>query len=373
MEYDDYEAFYQHPKQSKPIIHSQLPSTSVKDSSFKTPILLEELITETLLRLPVKPLLKFKSVSKSWLSLISSPEFIKRHLSLSANNKDYNHHRVMLMVVPPEGDLKDYSLRSLLYDSVVVEASDMNYPVERSNAFLYIVGSINRLICFAESTKLLLWNPSIRKFKKLPDFRTEKMRGLNNVNSVIYGFGYDEIHDDYKVVSCMFSSYDKFCPAEVKIYSLKSDSWRSIHSLQGGVYFRELGKFVNGKLHWATIDDHHLDKGCNIISIDLACEKLGAVELPCYGEGNSALSLGVFESNLSMVCTDPRTHLDVCVVEVWVMKEYDVKESWTKMFTIKYPPVPVEDNFGHYRLSPSFCLSNTGEIWINFHDIQSKG
>ncbi|KAG5588543.1 hypothetical protein H5410_048977 [Solanum commersonii] len=35
-----------------------------------------------------------------------------------------------------------------------------------------IVGSVNRLICFViECTNLFIWNPSIRKFKKLPDFR----------------------------------------------------------------------------------------------------------------------------------------------------------------------------------------------------------
>ncbi|KAJ0789150.1 putative F-box domain-containing protein [Helianthus annuus] len=39
----------------------------------------EELIEDILSRLPVKSILRFKSVSKPWLSLISAPSFHKLH------------------------------------------------------------------------------------------------------------------------------------------------------------------------------------------------------------------------------------------------------------------------------------------------------
>nr|XP_016475644.1 PREDICTED: F-box/kelch-repeat protein At3g06240-like [Nicotiana tabacum] len=76
--------------------HSHFPSTSMRDSSFEIPILPPELITEILLKLPVKSLLQFRRVSKSWLSLVFSPEFVKTHLSICTNNKDNTHHRLML-------------------------------------------------------------------------------------------------------------------------------------------------------------------------------------------------------------------------------------------------------------------------------------
>ncbi|KAJ6976543.1 hypothetical protein D5086_022765 [Populus alba] len=38
-----------------------------------------DLVTEILLRVPAKPLLKFKCVSKQWLSLISDPKFCVSH------------------------------------------------------------------------------------------------------------------------------------------------------------------------------------------------------------------------------------------------------------------------------------------------------
>ncbi|KAI8561469.1 hypothetical protein RHMOL_Rhmol04G0342200 [Rhododendron molle] len=47
------------------------------------PDLPHEVVYDILSRLPVKPLCRFKSVSKSWLALITDPHFIKSHLHQS--------------------------------------------------------------------------------------------------------------------------------------------------------------------------------------------------------------------------------------------------------------------------------------------------
>ncbi|KAM3327087.1 hypothetical protein P3S67_002213 [Capsicum chacoense] len=54
-----------------------------------------------------------------------------------------------------------------------------------------------------------------------------------------------------------------------------------------------------------------------------------------------------------MLCHHLESHADV-----WVMKKYGVKESWTNMFIIKYP----YDNMGYSVLGPPFCMSSEGEI-----------
>ncbi|XP_009614765.1 F-box/kelch-repeat protein At3g23880 [Nicotiana tabacum] len=360
MESEEDETPYLHSKRSRPTNHiAQFPSTSMQDSSFKIPILPAELITEILLRLPVKTLLKFRCVSKSWLSLISSTEFVKTHLSISANNKDYTHHRVMLSFVQPEYNLKDCSLSSLLYGSVT-DALDMDYPMKHPHQSVWIVGSINGTICLAiEENALFLWNPSIRKFKKLPDSRPTLKCGYY----FMYGFGYDELHDDYKVVGifCTFGSGGSY-DVEVKIYGLKSDSWRNVDDYQGGVLLNDSGKFVNGKLHWATTAGLGVYNGWEIISIDLTDEKWGKVEQPCYGEGRIDFVLGVLGDDLCVLCNYQRTWADV-----WVMKEYGVKESWTKMYSIRCPNDP-----GKYMFSPPLCMSNKGEILLVFGSIFMK-
>ncbi|XP_055822265.1 F-box protein CPR1-like [Solanum dulcamara] len=109
--------------------------------------------------------------------------------------------------------------------------------------------------------------------------------------------------------------------------------------------------FVDGKLHWGTYisgPDEHL--GENVISFDLAYEKWEKMEKPSYGEGETELCVGKLGSDLCVFTNSKTTdHLGA-----WVMKEYGVKESWIKMFTITYP-----DNLDE---EPTFFVSNKGEI-----------
>ncbi|XP_059309947.1 F-box/kelch-repeat protein At3g23880-like [Lycium ferocissimum] len=285
MDFEEDEAFYQHPKQSKPINHSQLPSTSIQDSILKIPI-----------------------------------------LPVSANNKDHTHHRLVLSGVDAFYNLKDCSLRSLLSSDSVTEAFDLDYPMKNPT-------------------------PKKIKFKKLFDARP-----IGTPVCSKYGFGYDESHHDYKVVLVMFydCTYVSLDPVKVKIYSLKSDYWRTVvGDFQGGMRSTQAGKFANGKLHWATNDDDW-----NIISIDLADEKWGKVEQSCYGEGYSLLHLAVLRSDLSVCCNYMSSHTDV-----WVMKEYGVKESWIKMYTIKYLS-DLENPYFSRLLPPTLCMSKKGEILL---------
>ncbi|WMV48253.1 hypothetical protein MTR67_041638 [Solanum verrucosum] len=138
-----------------------LPNTPL---SFEFPILPTELINEILVKLLVKSLVKFSCVSKFWLRLISSPDFVKARLIIYANNKAY--HRLMLGFDLPENYLKNCSISSLLFDHVTMTIN-LDYPPKESHQSIKIVGSINGLICVAIKEKdSFLWNPSIRKLKK---------------------------------------------------------------------------------------------------------------------------------------------------------------------------------------------------------------
>ncbi|KAM3249609.1 hypothetical protein P3L10_011379 [Capsicum annuum] len=164
----------------------------MEHSILKIPTLPLELIIEILSRLPVKSLLKFTCVSKSWLDLISSPEFIKSQLELSANNK-YNTHQRLKLYYRNEYSFR--SLRSLLYEPDKEEASDSNYPIKKLKSSSYSMGSVNGLICLVdESDDLYLWNQSIRKYRKLPNSRTNTMMLISHF---VYSFGYDKFHDNY--------------------------------------------------------------------------------------------------------------------------------------------------------------------------------
>ncbi|KAF3657366.1 putative 60S ribosomal protein L13a-4-like [Capsicum annuum] len=322
---------HQRPKRGKPTNHTHSPS---KDSILANPTLSEEVITAILVRLPVKSLLKFKSVSKEWFALISIPHFVKTHLSFSANYS--TRHRLVLQIdkySPPKRIHRHCSVASLFYDSVT-ETFDLDNPVKDPVLFTSIAGSSNGLICYNICHDLTLWNPSTRKFKQLPDL------GLQMTSDFHIGFGYDRVHDDYKVVAIIREFRTNYYYA--KIYSLKSDSRRTMDDYQGARLYHHSGMLVNENLHWIT----KYDDGYGIMFIDLVDGKCSKVEKPWYGKEYLDLKLGVLGSHLSVICCHERS-------DVWVLKEYGVKESWTKLYTIKCP---------YYMLSPPLCMSIEGEI-----------
>lgn len=126
----------------------------------------------------------------------------------------------------------------------------------------------------------------------------------------IYGFGYGELHDDYKVVG-ISRKYNKegSRDIEVKVYSLKSDSWTSVDAcgeiLNGScrkMILNGSGLFTNGKLHCQTIiagpNFSNARKGRDIISFDLTNEKWEKMEKPSYGVNETDLCMGTFGSDL---------------------------------------------------------------------------
>jgi len=125
------------------------------------PTLPFELVVDILTRLPVKFLMQLRSVCKSWKSLISDPDFAKKHLRVSNTR-----HRVLLMFseLSPEFIIMTYPLYSVSTE-VTPTATQLEYPPGNRNRFECIVGSCHGIICIKLYCNFfVLWNPSIRKF-----------------------------------------------------------------------------------------------------------------------------------------------------------------------------------------------------------------
>ncbi|XAR62781.1 hypothetical protein NMG60_11017654 [Bertholletia excelsa] len=222
---------------------------------------------------------------------------------------------------------------------------------------VWIVGSCNGLLCIAiDEDAMFLWNPSTRKSKRLTCSGIRIRYGC----LVTYGFGYDESIDDYKVVGIFLiagsgGSNDR----EVKVYTMRTNSWRKIGDFPHGITLDGSGKFANGKLHWAAGADTGSSYSWVIVSLDLAKETYGEVPQPSYDEGASDLTLGVLNGCICVLSRYPGVH-----AEVWIMNEYGRRESWTKLVAIPYLPGP-----GHYECLWPIWLSNNGEILLE-HEFQ---
>ncbi|KAL0396860.1 UNVERIFIED_CONTAM: F-box protein CPR1 [Sesamum calycinum] len=180
------------------------------------------------------------------------------------------------------------------------EAVNIDYPRKHPYRAVWVVGSCNGLICIAINEKdLFLWNPSTRISTKLPPVEVKMIPGFYN----IFGFGYNESSDDYKVLGifCAFGNVGVY-ESVVKLYSLKTNSWKRIEDFKGGEPLDDSGKFAGGKLHFSTIRGIGLDFRWDIVSLDLDTEAYGILEQPDYGEGPLESSLGVVGGCICILC-----------------------------------------------------------------------
>ncbi|KAG8363759.1 hypothetical protein BUALT_Bualt19G0055800 [Buddleja alternifolia] len=340
----------------------------MENVDYKAPDVPEEIIIEILLRLPVESLLKFRCVSKLWCFLISSHQFAKAHINFSTKNNIYAHDRLVFGSRLYPMDLYSCFLHSAfedtLYTGYIYPETDENlhvdrvwidYPLYESDDLIWLVGSCNGLICVSLSVStLILWNPITRKSKVLPESGTD----LNFFDycGITYGFGFDELHDDYKVVE--FFSFDRHLgelEIQVKVYSLRTNSWKILSNWPGGDTFGGSGKFLNGAIHWSVT---HIDEwGWAIITHDLATDTFTELPLPDIDDDDVRVEIKVLGGCLS-VCCEHSTYMDV-----WVMKEYGVKSSWTKVVRIPFY-VDLEEN-EFVRPSPLFLMRD-GKILINY-------
>ncbi|KAL0376363.1 UNVERIFIED_CONTAM: putative F-box protein [Sesamum calycinum] len=307
------------------------------------PRLPDELIVEILTRLPVISLLRCRCVCKSWLSLISSPRFVRYHLRKAKQDPDYAHHRIMLNY---HGDLMQCSVPSLLRQPIV-DAFDTDYSVRFSMESCWIMGSCDGLICLAIDTKgLFLWNPSTRVCKKLPDF------GVNeDFCNFAYGLGFDKSSDDYKVVGVFIGDRNSYEVA-VKVYSLKSNQWKRIENFKGRWLLDKPATYAHGKLHWIANYDWEFRSAWKIVSLDLGTEEYGVVEMPNNVENDLYSKLGACEECLYLLCSHSSG------ADLWIMDDCGVgKGTWTKVASIPY----IVDFTTHTYRSVLYVLEN-GEV-----------
>nr|GEX31255.1 hypothetical protein [Tanacetum cinerariifolium] len=206
------------------------------------------------------------------------------------------------------------------------------------------VGSCNGLLCIVEEGKytVFIYNPATRKSNLLPCSQP------SGSFAGCYGFGYDELSNDYKVVITGFG-----LEMATITYSFKTGKWKEIGHFP---FARPLddGKLLNGALHWVAGNYSTSADLWKIVSLDLANETYGEVLQPEHHEGNDYLRLGVSGEWLCALYT----YFESPVVNVWVMKVYGVKDSWTKLASIPYVWC------GH-NLAP-FCISEDGKLLLQF-------
>ncbi|XP_028116806.1 F-box protein At3g07870-like [Camellia sinensis] len=242
-----------------------------------------DLAIDILSRLPIASLIRLRFASRTFQILSNYPHLAELQYYRTSKNKPC---------------LMFHSYDPIRNQLCFAELSDHNNQIVRKLSTPFsdvllpefnIIGSCNDLLCLSDNVNgdtMYICNPFTREFKELP--RTIQF----GEQKVAFGFGFDHLEQ------------------------------RSSEAL------------VNGRLHWLTLR-HKCESryARSIVSFDLGDEKFREVPRP-GGQERCDYHLTVLRKCLSAAFCNYED------LEIWVMREYDVKESWIKEFNIGTSSVP---------------------------------
>ncbi|KAL4599921.1 hypothetical protein ACB092_11G162100 [Castanea dentata] len=301
-----------------------------------------DVVLNILARLQVKSLLRFRCVCKLWDSSITSSNFISTHFNIINNNDDNGHAYLIRTCIQYNSPKIPITCKVLCSDRTFDSLFEYSVPSVFDLIMSDMVGSCNGLVCLAQRGKLstafdaiYLWNPSIRKFKRLPD-------SCSNGKDFWFstGFGYQSNTNDYKVVKLLDT------PVVAEVYTLSSDLWRKVGiSLRPKVVVSHIEPFpfplvFSGALHWFAYHsegEREFVDPMMILSFDVDNEKFGEMALPA-GDKLFEHNLFVFKGNMAFISCGYVENDDGLQPDsqcfIWVMRDYGVDESWNKLFSI---------------------------------------
>lgn len=177
------------------------------------------------------------------------------------------------------------------------------------------------------------------------------------------GFGYDAASDDYKLVIFETDKTQNETVTQAVVYSLKANCWRRIdnYPLEGSpstFTLGEWGKHVADTLNWWgfwVVDamswyDVEDDEEMRLFGFNLKDETFYQVALP------DEIAFNAFFGRYHLIdlagCLSILYNVDSSVhsnsiYEIWIMKEYGIKDSWTKLYSVSGIEEPLLQSLNH--------------------------
>jgi F-box interacting protein len=348
-------------------------------------IIPSHLVAQILLQLPIKSLLICKCVCKMWKTLISEPHFAKLHfqktpvsLMIRTNGSNRVSRTLHLLECEPEkfeiGSDNHFKLAPIfklpLRDAKLLREKTMNRlkrPIRAVRLALEknknsnggsqmlnididpyddefgVVNSCNGLLCLCcpsfMGNPLVICNPVTGEFVRLPK-ATNTPNRLHNLDPVGFGFGFHPKTNEYKVIQIWkkFVRHDYrrvFERMILDINTLGTPSWRNVEvDPQVSNSRLKYPTYLNGVIHWIRFEGRNRSR--SILCFCLESERLQSFPSPPHVFRNH----NIISRNERIRMGESRGLLYICDassfhdVTMWVMNEYGVGESWTKVYNI---------------------------------------
>lgn len=167
-----------------------------------------------------------------------------------------------------------------------------------------------------DTANMILYNPFTRASKIVPDPYPPLKTTAQS-----YGFCYGASPDDLKIVRLRSKKPWKTCD----VFNLKTGTWNMPKILFQDNYFNDgVGTFVNGILYWNADSQ-------KIVALNVNEMVFSNINLP-YPYVYIRAPLGTLHGQLCMIIENPD---DCALLEMWVMMEHGVENSWSKSYSFK--------------------------------------
>ncbi|KAF3434833.1 hypothetical protein FNV43_RR21920 [Rhamnella rubrinervis] len=347
---------------------NETPSSSSSSSS-PSPTLSVDLLMEILVCLPVRSLIRFKSVSKQWLALISDPHFCSRRTSQTPPFHSPASGLVLLRPgIPSSSPTKNYecvnlcklscpSFRNL---SSTLDSSCTYEILQPCNGLFLLVSFINTY----SRSNYCVYNPTTKACTVLP--LPPPVPSGTKLFLADYNLALDPAKSPHYRVVCFRRSNreDSFNHPEIQIYESETASWRlSDCGFSPGTFVSNrilfLGRiFWNGSIHWLH------QSGVLYFNVDEAYVR--KTPLPEGSANWMDMELGYFG-----VSGDHLHLVGVCIHSWPKFNVYEMKRDYSGWFVkfrvdlaellIQFPEIQWND-FPNYACSCSIICVVRGEL-----------
>lgn len=282
-----------------------------------------EIVADILSRIPVKTIVHCRCVCKRWRNILSEPYFVNLHLSRSPAGLIIHQGVAQLKIdILKLGELDDKPDQHDIHHDPLMR---FDLGLCSKDSRMWLSGSVNGLIClrnYSDDTTCIC-NPITREYILLPNQTyIEKSYAM-----LIHGFGFVESSNQYKVVLFYKGNFPASKGSDeygCEVYTLGTGMWRNLGHVPFSVKGCGIGVYVGGNLHWLADEV--------ICTFDLDKESFqltAAPAVPQVSGHETYRDLGILGGCLCICDCTPDSEL-----AIWVMKDYGVKESWSKEIVI---------------------------------------
>ncbi|XP_010480456.1 PREDICTED: putative F-box protein At1g12855 [Camelina sativa] len=321
-------------------------------ASSTTTSLMNDVIEEILLKLPVKSILRLKSLSKQWRSTIQSRSFAERHLKV-AQRSHMEHSKVIAM----SNHLSKDERRSICFRTIISLESTplLSFTLPKSRpiySHFYVSKSCDGLFCIysSKSEFIHVVNPATRWFRQLPPARIQILMHKLIPNLDVYAqlppalFSFMTVVPalaivkdiDYKLVWLYNSdeyNSDTSSPNEgltkCEVFDFRVNSWRYLTCIPSYLISNQQGpEYVNGSNYWFT---EPYNGEIKVIALDIHTETfrlLPKIHPVIATSSPKEIYMCTLDKRLCIMTKVRNTKLN----EIWRLKASE--DMWEKVYTI---------------------------------------